>query len=168
MTDNRVIETLKEMLEQRGYTVEDKSEGMIGSKRGRSSIIVFFNLAPKVNNERIQDYITRMTNLDVKHSIIVYTDSVTSQAQKVIDELQDMRMELFHMNSLRYNITKHRLVPKHTQLTKAEAKAFKETYGTKIPILMYTDPVARFYDFQRGDVIRVNRPNGFVCFRVVK
>jgi DNA-directed RNA polymerase I, II, and III subunit RPABC1 len=166
--DSVVIETLKEMLEQRGYTVYDTDEGIVGRKGTKGAVIVFFNIGPKVNNERIQDYIARMKSLCINHCIIVYSQSITSQAQKIVDELQDMRMELFSYDSLRYNITKHRLVPKHTQLTKAEGKAFKETYGTKIPVLLATDPVARFYDFQKGDIIKIERLNGFVCFRIIK
>lgn len=166
--DARVVETLKEMLEQRGYEVYDTSEGIVGRKRGKGSIMVFFNIGPKVNNERIQDYVARMKSLSINHCIVVYSQSVTSQAQKIIEELQDMRIELFSYDSLRYNITKHRLVPKHTQLSKAEGKAFKEAYGTKIPVLLTTDPVVRFYDFQKGDIIKIERPNGFVCFRIVK
>lgn len=165
---NPVIQqTTIEMLEQRGFEVEVTDEGLVG-KKPRSAVIVFFNLTPKVNNDRIQEYITKMRNTGFTHAIVVYNESVTPMAQKVVDELEGIRIELFQMNSLRYNITKHRLVPKHTPLTKGEMKVFKEEFGTKIPILLYSDPIARFYDFQRGDVIKVERNNGYICYRIVK
>jgi DNA-directed RNA polymerase I, II, and III subunit RPABC1 len=109
-----------------------------------------------------------MRNANFTHAIVVFNDSVTPMAQKVVDELEGLRIELFQMNSLRYNITKHRLVPKHIPLTKGEMKAFKEEFGTKIPILLHSDPIVRFYDFQRGDIIKVERKNGFICYRIVK
>ena len=89
-------------------------------------------------------------------------------AQKVVSDIQDMRIELFPLESLRYNITKHRLVPKHTQLSKSESKKFKDAYGVKIPILLRTDPIVRFYDFQKGSVIKIERPYGLISYRIVK
>lgn len=162
-----ILQTTTEMLQQRGYEVEQTEEGMIGRK-GRASVIVFFNLSPKVNNDRIQEYITKMRNLNFTHAIVIYNESVTPMAQKVVDELQGLRIELFQMKFLRYNITKHRLVPKHTLLTKGEMKAFKEKFGTKIPALLASDPVARFYDFQKTDIVKVERSNGYICYRIVK
>jgi len=162
-----VQQTTIEMLQQRGFEVEAIEEGLVGRK-GRLSVIVFFNLSPKVNNDRIQEYITKMRNSDFNHAIVLYNDSVTPMAQKVVDELEGIRIELFQMKSLRYNITKHRLVPKHTLLTRAEMKAFKEQFGTKIPVLLHTDPIARFYDFQKSDIVKVERNNGYVCYRIVK
>jgi DNA-directed RNA polymerase I, II, and III subunit RPABC1 len=165
--DTTVFKTICEMLEQRGYEVDDSEENFTATC-GTKRVVVFYNDAPKVNNERIQEYITKMRNLSINHAIVVYQDSITPVAQKIVTELQGMRMELFEAKTLRYNITKHRLVPKHTPLTKTETRTFKEKYGVKIPVLLTTDPVARFYDFQKGDVIRVERHNGFVCFRIVK
>jgi DNA-directed RNA polymerase I, II, and III subunit RPABC1 len=165
--DPVIQQTTIEMLQQRGFDVEITEENLVG-KKGRSSVIVFFNLSPKVNNDRIQEYITKMRNANFTHAIVVYNDSVTPMAQKVVDELEGLRIELFQMKSLRYNITKHRLVPKHTLLTKSEMKSFKEQFGTKIPILLHTDPIARFYDFQKSDIVKVERTNGFICYRIVK
>jgi DNA-directed RNA polymerase subunit H (RpoH/RPB5) len=162
-----VQQTTIEMLQQRGFEVEITDEGLVG-KKGRSSVIVFFNLSPKVNNDRIQEYITKMRNFNFTHAIVIYNDSVTPMAQKVVEELEGLRIELFQMKSLRYNITKHRLVPTHTLLTKSEMKAFKDQFGTKIPILLSTDPIVRFFDFQKSDIVKVERKNGFICYRIVK
>lgn len=164
-----VRETLLEMLIQRGYTdISHNDEGDIICKKEKGAITVFFNSTPKVNNDRIQEYISKMRPTGVKHAIVIFIDSVTPAAQKVVDEMQDLRIELFCSKSLRFNITKHRLVPRHTLLTKVEMKIFKEEFGIKIPILLYNDPIARFYDFQRGDIVKVERLNGFICYRIVK
>jgi DNA-directed RNA polymerase I, II, and III subunit RPABC1 len=164
-----VVKTLREMLQQRGYQVfYDEESNMAGRKGRTSTIVVFFNLAPKVNNDRIQEYITKMKNLNYTHAIVVYQLSVTPPAEKVLQELQGLRIEMFQSRTLRYNITEHRLVPKHTLLSKSEIKTFKDEFGTKIPILSYNDSIARFYDFQKGDIIKIERPNGFVCYRIVK
>ena len=167
MVEIAVQQVIQEMLEQRGFEVEFQEDTIIGRK-GTSSVIVFFSITPKVNNERLQEYITKMRVANLTHAIVVYNESVTPTAQKIVEELEGLRIELFCRKALRYNITKHRLVPKHTLLSRTEMKAFKEEFGVKVPVLLYNDPVARFYDFQRGDVVRVERPNGFICYRIVK
>jgi DNA-directed RNA polymerase I, II, and III subunit RPABC1 len=168
MEQEKIKETTTEMLQQRGFEVSEIDDELVASAKGKASIIVFFNQSPKINNDRVQEYILKMRNDNFTHAIIIYNDAVTSTAQKVIDELKGMRIELFQKKTLRYNITKHRLVPTHSLLTKSEMKTFKEEYGTKIPIILYNDPVARFFDFQRGDIVKVERKNGFVCYRIVK
>ena len=168
MSLERIREITTEMLEQRGFEVSEVADELVGTSQTKPAIIVFFNQSPKINNDRVQEYILKMRNDNFTHAIIVYNDAVTSTAQKVIDELKGMRIELFKKSTLRYNITKHRLVPAHSLLTKTEMKTFKDTYGTKIPIILYNDPVARFYDFQRGEIIKVERSNGFICYRIVK
>ena len=165
--DAQIRQTTVEMLEQRGFQVEIEEEYILGRKT-RSSVIVFFNSSVKINNDRIQEYISKMKGLNFVHAIVVHDKAVTPMAQKVVEELQGIRIELFPMKSLRYNITKHRLVPRHVPLSKMEMKSFKDLYGTKIPYLLYSDPVARFYDFQRGDIIKIERSNGFICYRIVK
>ena len=105
----------------------------------------------------------------------VEAKQVREAAKKVVEELpkssegkNNYIIELFEHKTLRYNITKHRLVPKHTALSKKASHQFKEKYGTKIPILLRTDPIVQFYNFQRGDIIRIDRQDGFVTFRIIK
>ena len=91
--------------------------------------------------------------------------------KKLIENSVDIKIELFTQEELQYNITKHRLVPKHIKLSSDEAKEFKKTYGLKHPAMILTDPVSRFYDFKRGDVIKIVRMSGedeFVTYRIVK
>ena len=79
--------------------------------------------------------------------------------------------ELFEENELQYNITKHYLVPKHELLFEKGskgAKEFKEKYSDKFPIILKTDPISRFYGFNKGDIIKVTRKGDVVMYRIVK
>ena len=92
-------------------------------------------------------------------------------AKKVIEEANDLIIELFQEEELQYNITKHYLVPKHElsypKGTKI-SKDFKDKYGDKFPVLLKTDPVARFYGYNKGDIIKITRKGGYVTYRFVK
>ena len=174
-----VRKTCTEMLQQRGYSIvkndDVSTSSILGKMQGMEDIVIFFNETSKLDVERLKEYISMMTELGIHHSIIIYKDAVTPVAKKVVEELpksaegkNNYIIELFEFKSLRYNITNHRLVSKHTALDRKECIHFKETYGTKIPILLRMDPIVRFYNFQRGDIIRIDRLDGVVSFRIVK
>ena len=164
--DPRVRQTCTEMLEQRGYIITDLE--LFKGECGNKTIIVFFNACAKLNVEKVQEYISALQQADIHHCIIIYKNSITPVAKKVIEELVDFKLECFDEKTLRYNITKHSLVPKHSALSKKANDEFKKKYGIKIPVLLKTDPVCRFYNFQRGDIIKVIRMDGFVSYRIVK
>ena len=169
-----VRNTCIEMLQQRGYTIISDNEDGIVAQKDKTKIITFFNESTKLDVERVKEYISLMVEFGIDHSIIVVKDAVTPVARKVIDELpqnlnhSNFLIELFEEKSLRYNITKHRLVPKHTSLSRSESIKFKHTYGTKIPVLLKSDAIVRFYNFQRGDIIEVERSDGFINYRIVR
>lgn len=165
--DATVHQTCIEMLQQRGYDIT-KDDDIILGKHKTNEIVIFYNNSIKFNVERVQEYISLMNDLSIKHAIVVYKDCVTPIAKKIIDELQGLTIELFEEKNLRYNITKHRLVPKHTALSKPDAVSFRQKYGIKIPVLLSTDPICKFYNFQRGDIIRIDRTDDYVSFRIVK
>ena len=79
-----------------------------------------------------------------------------------------MRVELFALEDLQYNITKHRLQPKFECLSDKDADDFKKKYGVKFGTLRLDRPIACFYDYKRGDVIRIIRSDGYISYRIVR
>ena len=164
--DSSVRQTCTEMLEQRGYHITDPD--LFIGEFGNKKIIVFYNTCAKLNVEKVQEYVSLLQQAGIHHCIINYKNSITPVAKKVIEELVDFKLECFEEKTLRFNITKHSLVPKHIALPKKEADEFKKKYGIKIPVILKTDPVSRFFNFQRGDIIKVIRADGFISYRIVK
>ena len=169
-----IRQTCIDMLQQRNYEIIKDDEDELIGKKDKDKICVFFNESLKLDVERVKEYISLMRESEIHHSIVVYKDSVTPVARKLIEELpksvdnSGYVIELFEAKTLRYNITRHRLVPKHTALSRSDATKFKDQFGLRIPILLRVDPIVRFYNFQRGDIIRIDRIDGFVSFRIVK
>lgn len=166
--ENTVKEICFEMLSQRGYEVSEDETVIVATAKD-DKLIVFYNTSPKLSIENIKYYTNIMHELGFKHTIIIYDSVVTPQANKTIETLQDsLDIELFEKKSLMYNITKHKLVPKHRRLIPCEALEFKEKYGVKIPMMLKTDAVARFYYFKSGDLVEITRTDGIVAYRIVK
>lgn len=176
--DPQVITTLREMLQQREYKIDDDVDSdaedelpthLIATKPDGKQIVVFTSIVPKYNIKSFHNTVASMNELKIKHGIVVYT-TITPATKKKIADTDAIRLtiESFTDQELRYNPTKHRLVPLHTRLNADECKAFKEKYGTKIKVIKVDDVISRFYAFQKGDIIKITRRSGYVDYRIVK
>jgi len=139
----------------------------IRGRKGNDVILCFLSNEDKLNIQGIKDRISVMNREGSKRCVIVYRSSVTSSAKKSLETLE-YDFELFSMNELQINITKHRLVPRHTIVTDSEKEELDSKYKGKLPSILQNDAVCRYYAFQKGDYVRITRKNGAIIYRVVK
>lgn len=165
------IKTIREMFDTRAYFVNDtaldfKYAQLAGCKPDGKLVIVFGGFADKVSIGHVKECIAFMTAVNCAHGVIVYEDTVTPMVKKLVENNGIIRLELFSADELGFNITKHRLVPKHEQASGDELEHLKK-YMDRIPNMLVSDPVARFHGFDRGTLVKVSRSDGTVAFRVV-
>lgn len=169
--------TIKEMIKQRGYKISSEDDEKIVATKSKKRICIYITNIDKFNSEKTHEYIKKLNEESTNHGIIVYNSVITSSAKKIIQNLPygtkehmiKMKIELFELDELQFNITKHRLQPTFQLLSSKEASEFKEKYGTKIPILLTSDPISRFFNFKVGDIIRtINKKTKFVRYRIVR
>jgi DNA-directed RNA polymerase I, II, and III subunit RPABC1 len=159
------INTVMEMLSQRKYSdIKKEDEKIIAEKEDGTEIYVFTKIIEKLNVGELNNYISLIQKININHCILLYEGIPTPAVKNVINTIYDIGVliELFNVDDLQFNITKHILVPLHKKLNKEECKEFKQQYGTSIPVLLKSDPVCRFYNFQKGDIIQITRRNSFV------
>jgi len=157
------------MLQQRDYDIIEQGEEFIKAKKPDGNFMcVFITNISKFNNVCAQEYIGMMNDMNIEHSIIVYKNSVTSAVKNIKQNFQGMKIELFSQEELQYNIITHRYQPKFEVLCEKDSERFRKMYDTKFPIMLKTDPIARFYGYQRGDVVKITRKNGYVMYRIVQ
>ena len=109
---------------------------------------------------------------DINHIIFVFKEKINSNNEKNIKSLiaqynnsdktrTHVKVEMFEIRNLLFNITKHSYVPKHVLLSTTEAEEVYDKYSiknkTQLPIIYKTDPVAKYFDFKSGDLIRIMR-----------
>lgn len=93
-----------------------------------------------------------------------YPSSITYQAlQKKELELaaKEGFIQIFLMQELMYNPTKHELVPKHEKMNNEDVKKLMENLKlkakTQLPFIQKTDVIARWLGIQSGDVVKITR-----------
>lgn len=152
--------------DEKGYQKEEQTF-CLKAHKNQDSILCFLNDDEKLNIQGIKDKISIMNKENANKCIIVYKSNVTSSAKKSLETLE-YEFELFAMHELQLNITRHRLVPKHIRVTLEEKEELDKNYKGKLPILLSSDPISRYYGFKKGEYIRIVRKDGSIMYRVVK
>lgn len=171
--------TLREMLRDRGYSRidEENSERIVARNEKLEKVLVYFVYDTKVSVKKmksIKEIIDEDTNT-YKCLILVYKSSITTFAKQFIStDVNNLNVQVFSENDLSFNITKHNLVPVHEVLTPDQKRAVLLKYKTgakHFPMLLSSDPVARYYGALPGTMMRITRKSPtageYVLYRVV-
>lgn len=174
---NTVKINLNKMLERRGYSrfeswgeeEEDEThEMMMYMNPPQERVLVFFFHFEKMNIEAIKEFVRNMETHQVCHGVLIYQSAVTASTRKVIENLHDFKIELFEMKELLYDLTQFRYYCVHTRVEPEKAMILKKKFGNTLPSLARNDPVARYFDFQKGNLIKIERKNGTIAYRLIR
>ena len=162
---DKVKNVCKEMFEARKYILEDEQlMFMKALKPDGTYVHLYLVESEKLNVHIIKYYYSILRASSIKHGIIIYQNVITSSVKKILaNNIHDIRIELFCVKELRFNITKHRLVPRHIHIS-TEGHTELASY----PVMKKTDPISRFYGFKQGNLIKIIRPSNEVYYRVVR
>jgi DNA-directed RNA polymerase I, II, and III subunit RPABC1 len=105
---------------------------------------------------------------DLKHILFIFKEKINNNNEKNIQDLlydpryiNELTYEVFPIHKLLFNISKHSFVPKHEVLSNEKALEIQKNYAIKnksqFPIILKTDPVARYYDIKPGQLVQITR-----------
>ena len=176
----KALETVKEMYNLRGWKIIQEEQRTILAQIPNDDNDCIYAIAKFI--ETTQDIkipplslIIDFTATEYKCVTIICNGSITTNVKK-IEQTTSGKVEIFHNNDLQMNITTYHLQPKFYKLPLEEAKDFKNKYMKKIntkivknfPFMTRSDPIARFFRYHAGDIIRVTTHDDDVSYRIVK
>uniref|UniRef100_A0A6G1S414 DNA-directed RNA polymerases I, II, and III subunit RPABC1 n=1 Tax=Aceria tosichella TaxID=561515 RepID=A0A6G1S414_9ACAR len=162
--DQTVEQFKQEFVVKRGLDRPSRSDLTVHCAHNDNSddmMYVFFPDEAKIGIRHIQGYVSKMESEKVQRAIVIVRQGLTPSARQAIKEVgPTYMMEEFLESEMLINITEHELVPQHTLLTVEEKQELFSRYKLKEAQLMKMlagDPVARYYGFKRGQVIKIVR-----------
>uniref|UniRef100_A0A7S0M3M5 DNA-directed RNA polymerases I, II, and III subunit RPABC1 n=1 Tax=Cryptomonas curvata TaxID=233186 RepID=A0A7S0M3M5_9CRYP len=153
-------------------------------------ILVCFPMAPisakttKIGSDQVKALHEEMQNKKVRRAIVVVEKGLLGHAQLTIDKMAEeknkdssaepWRVEIFSAAELRFNITRHELVPRHTVLKEAEKRELLRRYHLQekhLPRMQQSDPLARYFGLELRSVVKITRSSEtaghYVTYRLV-
>jgi DNA-directed RNA polymerase subunit H (RpoH/RPB5) len=147
------------------------NDGLFVFQHQDSGIITLlvFIFSEKMGIDSLKYIIGFCEKINIKNVIIIHQNIVTSNCRKVIESLFQYNIEIFELNQFQYDITSLYYYVPHEKVNDENLITFiKQRYQNKIPILLKTDVISRYFNFKRGDIIQINRGENNICYRIVK
>ncbi len=177
------FKTIVEMLEDRKvYSEQDiaflRSFGQNELTALMSKGVVSVDLDTRL---RVMYYLNKFRMADFKphlercvgfdFCILIVGDKLTTYNTKSIHDfltksktslVLDVNLQIFELAEVLFNITHHVLVPRHEVISNdAEIEELVKRYNLKnrhqFPIILRTDPVARYFGLRSGQLVRITR-----------
>lgn len=170
----RTLVVLREMLIDRGMDhsvlehLSDEEVRMLDSSSqvfqlriSEDTVVIYFMEHPKL--KPIRD---NMPDETVKRVIYIMSMSpVADTIQKIGKEHPDKDLQFFTLKDLEFNISRHQVVPRHDAIRdKDEIKKILQEHQIKsrakdMPIILKSDPMARYLDIKPGQLVKITRPS---------
>lgn len=169
LTARKEIQILLEIIESREYTFIEYNEQKLVFSYKDKHIWIFTDIMLKLNSQEIKSKISLLLENKIPHAILLCKGLATPAVKECIINAVNIGLfiELKYIEDVYYNPLKSNLVPRHIRLSEEESNEIKATYGIKIPVLLRTDVISKWYNFQKGDIIKIIRPDA-VMYRIVK
>lgn len=137
-------------------------------RKDNNKIIVKYLLNNKIRLSNINTLIANMLDSKINDgdSLIVITNDkiINESLDENIENIYQKRnifIQVFWIDTLLFDITKHTLVPQHEIVGESEKESLLSKYEldkySQLPLIMRGDPVAKFYGGKKGDVFKITR-----------
>jgi len=174
----KVRKTVLEMLVDRKYEIpgnfyisfedfllllEENNLNIHLNKDGKKPVYVRFlyDFNKNITKKDIDGFIEEIMAITVDPNtniILVLKNTPSKNNREMLNKIENV--EFFSMDNLAFNITHHYLVPQHILMNAEEQEELLKKYHctkAQLPKLPKTDPVARYYGMQSGDICKIIR-----------
>lgn len=128
-------------------------------------IYIKFINSNKIKPNNIREFITNITtdylSNDEDELIIILKTKPNNSILKIEKEKDYKHSEILWLGILQFNITKHNLVPKHSEVNKEELEKLLNAYNIPniyhLPLISKDDVIVKYYNFKPGTVLKIER-----------
>jgi len=134
-------------------------------------IYIKYHINKKITSNNIYETVTDLfemesiLNKETDRVIFIIKDEPNDTMTKIQEQIwhnDKYYITIINLDRLQFNITKHKLVPKHTILDMESEKVFLEKYNvvdakTQLPTISRFDPVAVSIGLRPGQICEINR-----------
>jgi len=174
-----VITNCIKMLKARKYINIESSEEdntiTANDSSGKNVMVIIMVIIlneDRLNISSVKECISTFAEHDINIGILLYSGDPTSSAKKTLANLEGsgrIKITIFPISNFRFCLTDHKLVFPHHRVKKDVAQQLKKKYGAdKLPIILSSDPVAKYYNFRSGEVISITRRDNTISYRIVR
>lgn len=132
-------------------------------------LLVYYAEPPgkkQIGSDEIKEFIGLMRSYGTESGVLIVDAPISSAGTAEFGKVPQYNIQVFNEDELMYNPTRHYLVPRHTALSTVEAREFlraNKLQANKLPLILGTgeriDPIAKWYGFAPGKIIRIDREN---------
>lgn len=165
------FQVVKEMMVQRNFQEYKSGDGYIVGKNDNKEYIYIKIFNSKLELNVVREFLS--SKFTITHSGIFVKNTYKQVAQLIIicksfqnlhvKEFKEMSNHIQLMKEDFFNINITKIAPKHEKVNQTLIQNVKE-----LPIIREDDPVCIFYNYIKGDVIRVIRKDGEIVYRLVR
>lgn len=169
---SRIVKGVKNMLTKRGDEDFVDIECKIGSAIKTQDVLIYIpeiigDDISKIKNETVHYIFYLIESLGLDHLIIIYSQ-ITPQALEILTVHKVYRIELFKHKQMLFDPTTHKKTPHHRKMTQLEIDTeLKGLRMCDLPSIKESDVIVRFFDWEVGDTIKIDRIDGSPYYRVV-
>lgn len=158
---------IKQMFEARGYdggAVRIKTDSDLKRVRfelvskdadGRPVVCLVMSTQDNIGTKDVEVF---LEPLERKTHLVLVGGSISSQARTLLSAAADKSWEFLHFREVSFNLLENVYVPSYRLLRPEEVRRVEARFGSSrmFPAMVANvDPVARFMNFQPGDVLKV-------------
>lgn len=124
----------------------------------KDGVKILFCPPEPVRIANIQEIHDQIEGENLSRLILILLGKIMPRAKESVKEKFTFKVDIFQVNELLVNISKHDLKPKHEVLTAEEKAKLLKLYNvedSQLPRMLETDPVARYYGLGKGTVLKV-------------
>jgi DNA-directed RNA polymerase subunit H (RpoH/RPB5) len=177
-------ETIIEMLNDRGYNLSNylieitldeikasyaKNNINLSTQDGKINTIFWDE---PLNISKINNYITKLKNENLNLVLVILgrnnvNDEITISQKRNLDNIfGKINYEIFYIDELVFNVTKHHYVPSHVLLSEKESEIIFNSYGKNLPLIDKSDIIVRYYGGKIDDIFKIIRSNNLYYRKV--